>query len=46
MFPKRKNVFVIAVSLHANGNSYYRDSNNIIKITKEKWNDETVILND
>jgi len=46
MFPKRKNVFVIAVSLHANGNSSYRDSNNIIKITKEKWNAETIILTD
>lgn len=45
MFPSRK-VLVIAVSLAANGTSSYRDANNIIKISKEKWEAETLILTD
>jgi hypothetical protein len=45
IFPKR-NVFVIAVSLLANGTSSYRDSNSITKITEERWNAKTIILTD
>ena len=46
IFPKRDKVYVIAIALHANGTSSYRDANSIVKIAKERWNAETVIITD
>lgn len=46
IFPNRKKVLVIAISLIANGDSSYRDALNICKITRYKWNADTIIFTD
>lgn len=48
MFPVRKKIIAIIVSLHANGNSSYRDAQNLRDLTKKTWNENgrSIILTD